>query len=70
MEKIVTGCIDCPFKYEYDMAVGYGCKIDTADRTIRQSKKYQPIDPEWCPLKSGGILVKFNKANVISSCGW
>ena len=67
MEKIVTGCIDCPFKYEYDMAVGYGCKIDTADRTIRQSKKYQPIDPEWCPLKSGGILVKFNKANVISS---
>ncbi|KKP64369.1 MAG: hypothetical protein UR61_C0047G0011 [candidate division WS6 bacterium GW2011_GWE1_34_7] len=66
MEKIVTGCVDCPFKYEYDMAVGYGCKIDTSDRTIKQSKKYQPIDPEWCPLKSGGILVKLNKANVIS----
>lgn len=62
MEKVVTGCKDCPFKYEYDMAFGYGCKIDSSDRTIKKSKKnYQPIDPEWCPLKTDDILVKLNK---------
>lgn len=58
MERIVTSCIDCPFNYEYDMGVGYGCRIDVNNRTIKQSKKYQPIHPEWCPLTSDDILIK------------
>lgn len=67
MEIKITGCIDCPFKYEYDMAVGYGCKADNNlrgiegiqyPRSIKQSKQYQPIDPDWCPLKNGKIVVQ------------
>lgn len=40
MEKQITGCVDCPFQYEYDMSIGYGCRIDNAERTIKQSKRY------------------------------
>ena len=61
MEKEVTGCSDCPFQYEYDMSTGYGCRIDSTERTIKQSKKYQPIDPEWCPLKISDAVVKLKK---------
>jgi hypothetical protein len=61
IEKIATGCIDCPFNYRYDMAIGYGCEIDSSNRTIKQSKKYQPINPRWCQLKSDGVLVRLNK---------
>lgn len=66
MDIKVTGCIDCPFKYEYDMAVGYGCKADDflrmgeesiTPREIKQSKKFQPVDPDWCPLKIEKIVV-------------
>jgi len=57
--RIISGCFDCPFNYEYDMAVGYGCKIDTENRSIRHSKKYQPITPDWCPVKNGSVVVKY-----------
>lgn len=60
-KRTVTGCSDCPFIFSYDIAVGYGCKIDADDRTIKESKKYQPITPEWCPLKSNNLLIKFEK---------
>lgn len=57
--RIINGCFDCPFNYEYDMAVGYGCKLDAENRSIRQSKKYQPITPDWCPVKKGSVVVKY-----------
>lgn len=57
--RIIHGCFDCPFNYEYDMAVGYGCKLDTENRSIRQSKKYQPITPDWCPVKKDSVVVKY-----------
>lgn len=57
--RIIHGCFDCPFNYEYDMAVGYGCKVDTENRSIRQSKKYQPITPDWCPVKKDSVVVKY-----------
>ena len=57
--RIIYGCFDCPFNYEYDMAVGYGCKLDTENRSIKQSKKYQPITPHWCPVKKESIVVKY-----------
>jgi hypothetical protein len=57
--RIISGCSDCPFNYEYDMAIGYGCKIDTENRSIRQSKKYQPITPDWCPVKKGSVVIKY-----------
>lgn len=57
---IIHGCVDCPFNYEYNMAVGYGCKLDTENRSIRQSKKYQPITPDWCPVKECSIVIKYD----------
>ena len=57
--RIINGCFDCPFNYEYDMAVGYGCKLDTENRSIKQSKKYQPITPDWCPVKKDSVVVKY-----------
>ncbi len=61
MEKQVTGCIDCPFSYSFDISIGYGCTLDNSDRTIKQhTKKYIPIDPEWCPLKEEDITIKLN----------
>ena len=57
--RIINGCFDCPFNYGYDMAVGYGCKMDNENRSIRQSKKYQPITPDWCPVKNGSVVVKY-----------
>lgn len=61
MEKEVTGCADCPFNLEYDMASGYSCNIDSENRHIKQSKRYQPIDPEWCPLKISDVIIKLKK---------
>jgi len=57
--RIINRCFDCPFNYGYDMAVGYGCKMDNENRSIRQSKKYQPITPDWCPVKNGSVVVKY-----------
>jgi len=59
MKIEVSGCINCPFKYENDMGFGYVCKIDAKGRTINQSKKYLPITPEWCPVKSSSVVVTF-----------
>lgn len=55
----INGCVDCPFSYEYDMAVGYGCKIDK-QRSITQSNKFQPITPDWCPAKKRSIVIKYD----------
>lgn len=60
MEKEVTGCADCMFCHEYDMGYGYGCYLDNS-REIKQSKRNQPIDPEWCPLKEGDVTIKLKK---------
>ena len=49
------------------MAVGYGCKMDNENRSIRQSKKYQPITPDWCPVKNGTAPTK--KAGFSASLG-
>jgi hypothetical protein len=57
--RIINGCFECPFSYAYDMAVGYGCKMDNENRSIRQSKKYQPITPDWCPVKNNSVVVKY-----------
>ena len=59
--RIISGCSDCPFNYEYDMAIGYGCQLDSKNKTIRQSEKYQPITPKWCPIKISDVLVKYGR---------
>ena len=61
-QRIINGCFDCPFNYEYDMAVGYGCKLDTENMSIKQSKKYQPVTPDWCPVKKDSVVVKYSTA--------
>ena len=48
-------CKNCIFNYEYDMAIGYGCKLDILNRDIKQSKKYEPITPDWCPVNNGEV---------------
>jgi len=64
MEKIITGCWDCPCCDMLDMASGYQCRLKPKDDngqylTIRESKKtYEPITPRWCPLILGAITFK------------
>ncbi len=60
--RIINGCNDCPFNYEYDMAIGYGCKVDTEQRSIKQSNKYQPITPDWCPVNKQEFVVKYGSS--------
>jgi hypothetical protein len=67
MKRQVNGCGDCPFCYGYDMASGFGCKIENdnqrkADpkkqgRTIKESEDWHPITPEWCPIKDESITI-------------
>lgn len=57
----ITGCINCPFSYENDMAVGYGCKLEKSHQSIRQSKTYLPITPNWCPIKTKPVVVKYQE---------
>ena len=61
IEKEITGCIDCPFSYGYDMAVGSGCKIDDQNRDVQQ-KRCVPITPDWCPLKTESIIIKLKQS--------
>ncbi len=53
----VTDCKDCPFSVEYDMASGFGCKVDTDDREIKAGHKNIPITPYWCKLKMNNVLI-------------
>ncbi len=57
--RIINGCFDCPFNYEYDMSVGYGCTLDAENRRIGRSKEYLPITPDWCPVKKSSVVVKY-----------
>lgn len=53
----VNGCSNCPFSYEYDMSSGYGCSV-LRGRPIKESEKFQPITPDWCPLKESNIIIE------------
>ncbi len=71
----ITGCVNCPFCYEYDMAIGYGCnamkaklgsneyfqKFQPNHRIKQHTKKFIPITPDWCPLKSESLVLKMEK---------
>ena len=63
-EITVNGCSDCPFCYEYDMGNGYGCKLESDTKTIKQTKFFQPITPNWCPLKNQEVVVKIVPNNA------
>ena len=47
IEKEITGCIDCPFSYGYDMAVGSGCKIDDQNRDVQKTFKRKSDATLW-----------------------
>lgn len=53
----VTECKNCPFSFEYDMAEGYGCKIDEDNRDIKRDNRYSPITPYWCSLKLYNVVI-------------
>lgn len=66
----VTGWANCPFCDENDMDVGYSCNAIraklgfndyikfTEKNFVKQNKKtFQPITPDWCPLKETLITV-------------
>lgn len=55
----ISGCDDCPFCLMNDMSAGYSCKVDNARQLIRESKKFMPITPDWCPLKQVSMLVQY-----------
>lgn len=53
----VLGCKDCPFCKENDMFAGYNCRVMDNDEIIKQDKMFDPITPDWCPLKKDVIKV-------------
>lgn len=70
MEKEITGCKDCPFCRENDMASGYSCNLDEkisekgvflSSRTIKQNRFWNPVNPSWCILKTEEVLIKLKK---------
>jgi len=57
---IITGCSDCPFCQMNDMDSGYSCNIKEYPKNyIEESKKYQPITPDWCPIKIKPYTVRY-----------
>jgi hypothetical protein len=61
MEEIVNNCDDCPFSSTDEF--GRNCHITGLSKTDYNKKPFM----KQCPLKTcDGILVKLNKANVIS----
>lgn len=57
---IISGCKDCPLCDMNDMSSGYSCKLPgSPDKTIKESDKYYPVTPEWCPIKKNDIIFKF-----------
>ena len=62
----ISGCVDCPFCVEYDMAVGYGCRMDSLQkRQIKQDARFNPITPDWCVLQNGEVVVKQQKEHQL-----
>jgi hypothetical protein len=59
VSRRISGCADCPFCLMNDMCAGYSCKIDNARQLIRESKKFIPITPNWCPLKQVSMLLQY-----------
>ncbi|MEK6829022.1 MAG: hypothetical protein AABY15_02765 [Nanoarchaeota archaeon] len=62
-ERIITGCSDCPMCDMNDMASGYSCRLRDSSETsyIKEDlKKWQPVTPDWCPIKEQPILLTFN----------
>jgi hypothetical protein len=57
---IILGCKECPMCDMNDMCSGYSCRLKYyPDNLIKESKKFQPITPNWCPIKQNDILFKY-----------
>mgnify|MGYP001612202556 CR=1 FL=1 len=74
MEIKISGCKDCIFCSENDAGSGSTCRLamdilykldrqytnkEYADTQINVDKKYNPITPEWCPLKNENVTVSY-----------
>ncbi len=63
--RMITGCGDCPMCDWNDMGEGYTCKFidmfSEQEKRIKESNMFQPITPEWCPLKTKDVLFKFQQ---------
>ena len=58
--RIISGCSDCPMCDMNDMCSGYSCRLkEHPDNFIKESKKFQPITPKWCPIKQSDVLFKY-----------
>jgi len=57
---IISGCSECPMCDMNDMCSGYSCRLKKhPDNFIKESKKFQPITPKWCPIKQNDVLFKY-----------
>jgi hypothetical protein len=64
--KVVTGCNDCPFYRWHDAGCGGDCRLvpigkDAFKEMEHDEYRFNPVTPEWCPLKSEFVLVEFKK---------
>lgn len=62
MEKKVTKCFDCPFCHE--LMSDYYCKLENKElgfRDLFTKNPSQGDSPDWCALKKGELVIRFEK---------
>ena len=60
MIKEVNGCDNCPFEYEPEQGGNYCMHPNSPDKCyISHDSKWQLITPDWCPLKTEEVVVRF-----------
>lgn len=63
-EIIIPGCMECPMCIMNDMSSGYSCRLKSCpDNFIKESKRFNPITPKWCPIKQNNIIFKYKTKN-------
>lgn len=73
MEIFITGCNDCPASDSSDMCGGYICNlVHPSDSVLIQENVFThlPITPEWCPLKTKDITLKFKQVEAKVDSHW
>lgn len=58
----INGCFNCPLCDMNDMGGGYSCRLEKYpnNQIDEDYEKFQPITPDWCPLKKESVEFKFS----------
>jgi len=65
MEKIISGCNECPLADMNDFCAGATCRLkDKGHKLIKEDNNYQLVTPDWCPLKKDFVLFRIKDKNL------